>query len=44
MKGIGYFDEPQLVEHLWNDEKHTVITACYAKGNYSYVLEMPEGS
>ena len=44
LKGIGYFDEPQLVDHLWNDEAHTVITAVYAKGNYSYVLEMPEGS
>lgn len=44
LKGIGYFDEPQLVDKLWNDEKHTVIKAVYAKGNYSYVLEMPEGS
>jgi hypothetical protein len=32
------------VEKLWNDEKHTIVKAVYAKGNYSYVLEMPEGS
>ena len=32
------------MEDLWSDEKKVVGSAVYAKGNYSYVLEKPEGS
>ena len=44
LNGIGYFNEPKLVENLWTDEKKIIATAVYAKGNYSYILEKPEGS
>ena len=42
--GYGYFNVPQLVEKLWNDETKVVAKACFAKGNYSYILETPEGN
>ncbi len=44
MNGVGYFSTPQLVEELWNEGKQVKIVSVFAKGNYSYVLEQPEGS
>jgi regulator of chromosome condensation len=44
LTNIGFFLTPQLVDSLFNEEKQTLITAVYAKGNYSYALEKPEGS
>jgi Regulator of chromosome condensation (RCC1) repeat len=41
---IGFFQEPKLVEDLWKEEKQVKIVAVYAKGNYSYALEKPDGS
>jgi alpha-tubulin suppressor-like RCC1 family protein len=32
------------VSDLWSEEKQTRIVAVFAKGNYSYALETPEGS
>jgi hypothetical protein len=42
LSGIGYFTEPMLVESLWSAEEGKPkihAKACFAKGNYSYVLE-----
>lgn len=44
LTNIGFFLEPMLVDSLWSDEKQTKVAAVYAKGNYSYALEKPEGS
>jgi regulator of chromosome condensation len=44
LNGIGYFNVPHLVEKLWSDEAKVIAKACYAKGNYSYILETPEGN
>jgi alpha-tubulin suppressor-like RCC1 family protein len=29
---------------LWNDDAKVIAKACFAKGNYSYILETPEGN
>lgn len=44
LRGIGYFPEPVLVNELWSEERQTKIVSVFAKGNYSYALEKPEGS
>lgn len=44
LQGIGYFHTPVLVEDLWSDNLQIKVAAVYAKGNYSYALERPEGS
>ena len=43
LNGVGFFTQPTIVESLWNDQTKVVAKACYAKGNYSYILEAPEG-